>query len=107
MTAVAAASKSYFVGPGDGWTQIVSGASTPINFLRISAYPHTHPIQVAAASSAPASTVPGITVCHNPFHVHDDTNGINAIFYVKVNNPGNQGGGRVRIDVFSEGGVLS
>lgn len=106
MTAIAAASKSYFVGPADGWTQIVTGASTPINYLRISVYPHTHPIQVAAAASKPAASIPGITVCHNPFQVHDDTNGINAIFYVKVNNPSNQSG-KVRIDVYSEGGVLS
>lgn len=106
MAAIAAATKSYNVKPADGWTQIVTGASTPINQLRISAYPHTHPIQVAAASSKPALTVSGITVCHHPFKVQDATNGINAIFYVRVVNPGNQGG-NVRIDVYSEGGVLS
>lgn len=103
MTAVVAASKSYFVGPGDGWTQIVTGTT---NYLRVSAYPHTHPFQIAAASSKPAVTVPGITVCHKEFAVHDDTNGINATFFVKVNNPGNQSG-KVRIDVYSEGGTLS
>lgn len=106
MTAIVAATKSYNIAPADGWTQIITGASTSINFLRISAYPHTHPIQVAAASSKPALTVPGVTVCHHPFKVYDATNGINAIFYVKVNNPGNQGG-KVRIDVYAEGGVLS
>lgn len=106
MAGVVAATKSYFIGPADGWTQIVSGASTAINYLRVSAYPHTHPFQLAAASSKPVATIPGITVCHIPFEMHDDNLGVNAIFYIKVNNPGNQGG-KIRIDVYSEGGVLS
>lgn len=108
MAAIAAATKSYFVAVEDGWTQIVTGASTPINQLRITAYPHTHPIQVAAASSKPALTVSGVTVCHQPFKVADATNGINAIFYVRISNPSNQlPAGKVRIDVYAEGGVLS
>lgn len=104
MAAIAAATKSYFVGPQDGWVELVAG-STPINFLRISAYPHTHPIQIASASSKPALTISGVTVCHHPFKIHDAFNGISSNFYVKVNNPGNQTG-KVRIDVYSEGGVL-
>lgn len=106
MAAIAANTKSYTILPSAGWTQIVTGASTPINFLRMSGYPHTHPFQVATGSSKPALTIPGITVCHTPFKVFDATNGISSIFWVKVNNPGNQDGG-VRIDVYSEGGVLS
>lgn len=105
MTAVAASTKSYFIGPQDGWTQIVTGTT---NFLRVSGYPHTHPFQIAAASSKPAQAIPGITVCHSPFTVHDDTNGMTATFWIKVNNPANQNNaGRVRIDVFCEGGTLS
>ena len=46
MAAIAAATKSYIIAPGDGWVEIVTGASTPINFLRISAYPHTHPFRL-------------------------------------------------------------
>lgn len=109
MAAIAANTKSYIIAPGDGWVEIVTGASTPINFLRISAYPHTHPIQVATGASAPAAGVPGITVCHHPFKVYDATNGISSLFWVKVNNPGNQVSGSkggVRVDVYSEGGVL-
>ncbi len=53
MAAIAANTKSYFIGPQDGWVEIVTGASTPINFLRLSAYPHTHPFQVATGASAP------------------------------------------------------
>lgn len=106
MTAIVAASKSYFIAPEDGWVQIVSGASTAINFLRISAYPHTKPFEVAVASSKPATSVPGIVVCHNAFKVFDATNGINAVVYVKVASPGNMSG-KTRIDVYSEGGVLA
>lgn len=102
MVAIVATTKSYFIGPADGWTQIASGTT---NFIRISSYPHTHPFQVAVASSAPAATVPGITVCHHPFKVYDATNGISGVFYIKTNNPGNQNG-KVRIDVYCEGGTL-
>ncbi len=55
MAAIAANTKNYFVGPQDGWVEIVTGASTPVNFLRVSAYPHTHPFQIATGSSAPTS----------------------------------------------------
>lgn len=102
MAAVAAAHKSYFVGPQDGWVKIVAGTT---NFLRISAYPHTHPFQVGLGSSAPTDT--GITVCHHPFKVYDATNGISGNFWVKVNNPSNQTSvGRMRLDVYCEGGTL-
>lgn len=107
MAAIVAASKSYFIGPQDGWTLIVSGTT---NFIRISGYPHTHPFQVAVASSTPALTVPGITVCHHPFKVYDFTasQGISGNFYIKVNNPANQTStGKLRIDVYCEGGTLA
>jgi len=109
MAAIAANTKSFIVSPSDGWVEIVTGAVTPINFLRISAYPHTHPIQVATGATAPAAGVSGITVCHHPFKVYDATNGISSIFWVKTTNPGNQKSGLkegVRVDVYSEGGVL-
>lgn len=104
MVAVAAAHKSYFIKPADGWVKIVTGAATPINFLRMSGYPHTHPFQVGLGASAPTDT--GITVCHNTFKVFDATSGISSVFWVKVNNPSNQANGAMRIDVYSEGGVL-
>lgn len=107
MAAIAAATKSYFIGPQDGWVEIVTGAVTPINYLRISGYPHTHPFQLAVSATAPALTVPGITICHTHFDMHDDTNGVSSVFWIKVNNPSNQTTvGRMRIDVYSEGGVL-
>lgn len=105
MAAVAAAHKSYKIGPQDGWVKIVTGAVTPINFLRFSSYPHTHPFQVGLGASAPTDN--GITVCHHPFEVYSDTNGISSIFWVKVNNPSNQTPtGQARIDVYAQGGVL-
>lgn len=103
MAAIAANTKSYLIGPEDGWTLISSGTT---NFIRMSAYPHTHPFQVAVASSKPANTVPGVQVCHNPFKVYDQTNGISSSFYVKVTTPGNQSG-KTRIDVYCEGGTLA
>lgn len=109
MAAIAAKTKRYTVSPADGWVELVTGAATPINYLRISGYPHTHPFQLYVGASAPAITEPGITICHIPFEMHDDTNGVSSLFFVKVNNPGNQNSGSnggVRIDVYSEGGVL-
>ncbi len=109
MAAIAAATKSYIVSPSDGWVEIVTGAVTPINFLRMSAYPHTHPFEVYVGASAPAATAAGIQVCHHAFKVYDQTNGISSLVYVRVRNPGNQTSGAkggVRIDVYSEGGVL-
>lgn len=105
MAAIAANTKSYFVGAQDGWVEIVTGAVTPINFLRMSAYPHTHQFQVATGATAPAAGVSGVAVCHHPFKVYDTTNGISSVFWVRVTNPGNMAG-KVRIDVYSEGGVL-
>lgn len=107
MAAVAANTKTYTILPSAGWTQIVTGAATPIDFLRISGDPHTHPFFVFAGATAPAATVRGVKVCHNAFKVYDQVNGISSIFYVRVGpNPSNQSGG-VLIDVYSEGGVLS
>lgn len=40
-----------YVGPQDGWVQIAATAAT---FIRVSAYPHTHPFQVFFGSSAPS-----------------------------------------------------
>lgn len=109
LVPIAAATKNYFIKPQDGWVEIVTGAGTPINYLRISAVPHTHPIRIYAGASAPASTVDGILVCHDPFVFHDDSNGTSTLFFVRNTNPCNssqKADGSVRIDVFSEGGVL-
>lgn len=109
--ASAANTKNYFVGPQDGWVQIVSGATTPLIYLRMTAYPHTHPFQVFAGASAPAISVQGVTVCHHDFHVENQVTGGNGgIFWVKVVNPASNSlanDGRIRIDVYVDGGVLS
>lgn len=42
-----------YIGPSDGWVQIAATAST---FLRVSAYPHTHPFYLYFGTSAPALT---------------------------------------------------
>lgn len=110
MAAVATATKNYFVGPQDGWTLIVTGAVTPINSLRISAIPHTHTFFVYAGASLPAASVVGIQVCHKEFQFRDFTNGTSSLFYVRTSGPvpdSKQADGRLRLDVMSEGGVLT
>lgn len=109
MAASTSATKNYFVGPQDGWVEIVTGAVTPIQFLRISANPHTQPFRVYVGASAPASTVPGILVCHHPFKIANYFNGTSSIVWVKVTNPcpnSIQMDGRLRLDVYADGGVL-
>lgn len=110
MAAIATNTKNYFIGPQDGWTQIVTGAVTPINTLRISAIPHTHPFFVYAGASLPAANVVGVRVCHHPFKFGDFTNGTSSLFFVRVSGPvsdSKQLDGRLQLDVMSEGGVLS
>lgn len=108
MAAIAANIKTFLIGPQDGWTQIVTGAVTPINFLRLSADPHTHPFFVFAGASPPAATVRGVKVCHNTFKVHDAFNGISSLFFVRITNPSdNTSAGKIYVDVYAEGGVLS
>lgn len=102
------ATKNYNVGPQDGWLQVVTGVGTAINLLRISAYPYTHPIQVYGGTAAPAATDLGIRVCHKPFFINVAANG--DTFWVKSVNPLDGSptfDGRIRIDVYSQGGVLS
>jgi len=105
-----AASKTYYVGPQDGWVEIVDGTTTAIAMLRISAVPYTQPFRVYVGSSAPSITEPGILNCHHPFKVADFTTaGISAKFYVKVTNrvnSSNNADGRLRLDVYADGGVL-
>ncbi len=47
-----------YIGPNDGWTQVAATAAT---FLRVSAYPHTHPFQIYFGASAPSLVPTGGT----------------------------------------------
>lgn len=49
-----AGTKNYYIGPSDGWEEVIAGSSTAITFLRISGYPHTHPYYLYSGSSAPS-----------------------------------------------------
>lgn len=40
-----------FIGPSDGWVQVAATAAT---FLRVSAFPHTHPFYLYFGTSAPS-----------------------------------------------------
>lgn len=103
--------KSYFVGPQDGWVEILDASTTIMQFLRISATPHTHPFYVYSGSSAPVlGTDIGVFVCHHPFKVANySLAGNGSKFYVRtVNNVPNsqQSNGKLRLDVYADGGVL-
>lgn len=110
MAASAANTKSYYVGPGDGWVEIVDASTTNLIFLRISAEIHTHPFFVYAGSSAPAATVNGVKVCHHPFKVANYSATPNGSkFWVRVQNPvsgSRNNDGKLRLDVYADGGVL-
>jgi hypothetical protein len=104
------ATKSYSIGPQDGWTKIV--ASGHFASLRVSAYPHTHPFFIFGDPTAVpvVGTDNGVLTCHHPFKITaGDRLNVDA-FYVRVqspvsSNPANDG--RLRLDVYTDGGTLA
>lgn len=54
MAATVSHTKNYFVGPQDGWVEIVDATSTNLVFLRTSGVPHTHPYYIFSGTSAPS-----------------------------------------------------
>lgn len=108
------ATKSYFIGPEDGWVKVINSGHA--YSVRISAYPHTHPFYVFGDPTAtPQSQAAiGIQVCHKPFKVENSggtaTGGNTDAFWIKVPNPGNAftgQNGRIRIDVYVDQGSLT
>lgn len=107
------ATKVFRVGPQDGWVQLVTGADTAIDQLVITVAPHTHPVLIYGGTTAPAATVDGIRVCHHSFHLN--VAGNKDLFFVKVPNPLAYAAdpttgvpdGRISIQVYTQGGVLS
>lgn len=105
------ATKNYFVGPEDGWVKVVTGAS-PAASVRISAMPHTHPFFVFGDPSATPSllTTTGVLVCHHPFKITNGVAGTSDAFWVRIKNPvtgSNKNDGKLRIDVYTDGGTLA
>lgn len=104
------ATKSYFVGPQDGWVKVTNVAAKAV--VQIGAYPHTHPFYVFGdATVTPTdATVIGVLTCHHPFHIENsNATGNVDVFWVRVKNPGNAltgHSGQVRIDVYVDGGTL-
>lgn len=105
------ATKSYFIGPQDGWTKVIDAGNA--FYIRISASPHTHPIYVFGdPTTTPGAADIGVLVCHHPFDVHNDGSGNTGAgnvdaFWVRTVNPGNQNAtGKVRIDVYTDNGTL-
>lgn len=109
MAATVSNTKNYSIGPQDGWVLIVDATTTNLVYLRISAVPHTHPFQVFSGTSAP-TTQTGVRVCHKEFKVANYNNNNASKFWVRVvnpvpNDPANTG--KLRLDVYADGGVLT
>jgi hypothetical protein len=110
MAATVSKTKTYFVGPQDGWFQIIDATTTNLVFLRMTAVPHTHPFYVYSNTSAPTLGVDaGVYVCHHPFKIANYSNNNASKFWIRVVNPvqnSQQSNGKLRIDVYADGGVL-
>lgn len=104
------ATKNFYIGPQDGWVAITT--DDPKVSLRVSASIYTHPLFVYGDETTPptAATV-GVRVCHKPFYIENQTTAGNTeVFYVKVPTPvpnSTQGDGRLRVDVYCDGGTLT
>lgn len=102
------ATKSFYVGPQDGWLNvIVAGTAAAV---RISGVPHSHPFYVYGGSGAPTAADNGVLVCHKPFQVENGITGNTDAFYIRVQNPAagsKNADGRIRIDVYTDGGTLA
>lgn len=105
------ATKSYFVGPQDGWVNVIAAGNA--YYVRISASPHTAPFYVFGDPSAtPGPADIGVLVCHHAFDVHNDGGGAQDGnldgFWVRTVNPSNQTAtGKIRIDVYTDHGTLA
>lgn len=104
------ATKNFYIGPQDGWVKVLSTGAA--HSVRISAYPHTQPFYVYGdPSTVPSSETRGISVCHHPFKVMNSTDeGNTDAFYVRVPNPcgdAEAADGRLRLDVYTDGGTLN
>lgn len=103
------ATKTYFVGPQDGWVKLIT--TTAKASLRISAFPHTMPFYVYGDATATPSlaTDAGVQVCHHPFEVDNHTSGGNleAFFVRVVNNSAHAVDGKTRFDVHVDGLALA
>lgn len=98
------ATKNYKIGPQDGWVKVLDAGVAFV--VQISAYPHTHPFYVWGDPIAtPTAADVGVLVCHSAFHIENsnDIGNVDA-FWVRTSNPSNQGG-RIRIDLYTDGGT--
>lgn len=101
--------KSYFVGPEDGWVAILDSTTTNMTYLRLSAVPHSAPFLLYSGPTAPTATSTGVLSCHRPLELYNNGSNNASKFYVKVPtsvNGSQRGDGKLRIDVYADGGVL-
>lgn len=109
MVASVGHTKNYMVGPQDGWVLICDATVTNLNYIRISSYPKTHSFQLYVDTVAPTATTIGIHVSKEEIELANYTNTNASKYWVKVVNPGIDGSGldgRIRLDVYADGGVL-
>lgn len=102
------ATKNYAIGPQDGWTKVI--ATGLAASVRISVFPHTHPFYVFGDPSAtPSAATTGVLVCHHPFKITAGDRKDADAYWVRIVNPhagSSSGNGRVRVDVYTDGGTL-
>jgi len=109
MAATVSNTKNYYVGPEDGWVLIVDATTTNLVFLKIAASIHTHPFFVFSGTSAPSASDIGFKVCHDCFKAANYSNTNASKFWVRVQNPvpnSDKRDGKLRLDVYADGGAL-
>jgi hypothetical protein len=104
------ATKSYNVGPQDGWLKVI--ASGELAAVRITAFPHTKPFYVFGdpAITPTIAANPGVYTCHHPFKITSGDRKNADAFWVRVASPAADtlsADGRLRIDVYTDGGTLT
>lgn len=103
------ATKTYFVGPQDGWVKLLT-TTTKVT-IRISAFPHTAPFYVYGDTAITPSlaTDAGVLVCHHPFELENSTaaGNVEQFFVRVVNTSVHSPDGKTRFDVHCDGAALA
>lgn len=103
------ATKTYFVGPQDGWVKLLT--TTTKASLRISAFPHTAPFYLYGDTTLTPSiaTDMGVQICHKPFELENQTaaGNVEQFFVRVVNTSAHAVDGKTRFDVHVDGAALA
>ena len=105
------ATKSYNIGPQDGWVLVIDSTVTQMFDLHMVSVPSNTPFRLFVSSgTAPTATEVGFLVDQGQFDSGCQTTaGTSGKYWIKVptwqNSSKNQDG-RTEIDIFADGGVL-